>query len=76
LNDAARKLGREVLILPASVEADFENAFAALAEKRASALVDRSIILGIRHGQVPEELTDCMHKGNHQEPMLSWTSVK
>jgi putative tryptophan/tyrosine transport system substrate-binding protein len=39
LNDAAGKLGQEVLILPASVEADFETAFAALAEKRASALV-------------------------------------
>src|SRR5262245_37118702 len=30
LNDAARKLGQEVLILPASVEADFETTFAAL----------------------------------------------
>jgi putative ABC transport system substrate-binding protein len=39
LNDAARKLGQEVLILPASVEADFEITFAALVEKRASALV-------------------------------------
>jgi len=39
LNDAARKLGQEVLILPASVESDFEGAFAALVEKRASALV-------------------------------------
>src|SRR5215475_3026823 len=39
LNDAAGKLGQEVLILPASVEADFETAFAALAGKRASALV-------------------------------------
>jgi putative ABC transport system substrate-binding protein len=39
LNDAARKLGQEVLILPASVEADFEPAFAALVEKRASALI-------------------------------------
>jgi putative ABC transport system substrate-binding protein len=39
LNDAARKLGQEVLILPASVEADFEATFAALVEKRASALI-------------------------------------
>ena len=39
LNDAARKLGQEVLILPASVEADFEITFATLVEKRASALV-------------------------------------
>jgi len=39
LNDAARKLGQEVLILPASVEADFETTFAALVEKRASALI-------------------------------------
>src|SRR5262249_43784850 len=39
LNDAARKLGQEVSILPASVEADFETAFAALVEKRASALI-------------------------------------
>jgi putative tryptophan/tyrosine transport system substrate-binding protein len=39
LNDAARKLGQEVLVLPASVEADFETTFATLAEKRASALV-------------------------------------
>src|SRR5215510_541270 len=39
LNDAAGKLGQEVLILPASIEADFETAFAALAGKRASALV-------------------------------------
>src|SRR5262247_3851893 len=39
LNDTARKLRQEVLILPASIEADFETAFAALAEKRASALV-------------------------------------
>jgi putative ABC transport system substrate-binding protein len=39
LNDAARKLGQEVLILPASVEADFEITFAALVQKRASALV-------------------------------------
>jgi putative ABC transport system substrate-binding protein len=39
LNDAARTLGQEVLILPASVEADFETTFAALVEKRASALV-------------------------------------
>jgi len=39
LNDAGRKLGQEVLILPASVEADFETTFAALMEKRASALI-------------------------------------
>ena len=39
LNDVARKVGQEVLILPASVEADFETTFATLAEKRASALV-------------------------------------
>jgi putative ABC transport system substrate-binding protein len=39
LNDAASKLRQEVLILPASVEADFEIAFAALVEKRASALM-------------------------------------
>jgi len=39
LNDTARKLRQELLILPASVEAEFETAFAALAEKRASALV-------------------------------------
>jgi ABC-type uncharacterized transport system substrate-binding protein len=39
LNDAARKLGQEVLILPASVEADFETTFAALVEKRANALI-------------------------------------
>jgi putative ABC transport system substrate-binding protein len=39
LNDAVRKLGQEVLILPASVEADFETAFAALVEKRANALI-------------------------------------
>jgi putative tryptophan/tyrosine transport system substrate-binding protein len=39
LNDVARKLGQEMLILPASVEADFETTFAALVEKRASALV-------------------------------------
>src|SRR5215475_5056342 len=39
LNDVTRKLGQEVFILPASVEADFETTFAALMEKRASALV-------------------------------------
>ena len=39
LNDAARKLGQEMLILPASVEADFETTFAALVDKRASALL-------------------------------------
>ena len=39
LNDAARKIGQDVLILPASVEADFETSFATLVEKRASALV-------------------------------------
>src|SRR5262245_24684129 len=39
LNEVARKLGQEVLILPASVEADFETTFAALVEKRASALI-------------------------------------
>jgi len=39
LSDVARKLGQELLILPASVEADFETTFAALMEKRASALV-------------------------------------
>jgi putative ABC transport system substrate-binding protein len=39
LNDAVRKLGQEVLILPASVEADFETTFAALVEKRANALI-------------------------------------
>src|SRR5262245_11004721 len=39
LNDAAGKLGQEVLILPASVEADFATIFATLVEKRASALV-------------------------------------
>jgi len=39
LNDAAHKLGQEVLILPASVEADFEPAFAAMVDKRASALI-------------------------------------
>src|SRR5262245_34052040 len=39
LNATARKLRQEVLILPASVEAEFETNFAALVEKRASALV-------------------------------------
>src|SRR5215203_3830381 len=39
LNDAARKIGQDVLILPDSVEADFETSFATLVEKRASALV-------------------------------------
>jgi len=39
LNDAARKIGQDVLILPASVEADFETSFATLVVKRASALV-------------------------------------
>src|SRR5262249_13375725 len=39
LNDAAHKVGQEVLILPASVEADFETTFAVLVEKRASALI-------------------------------------
>ena len=39
LNDAGRKLGQEVLILPATVEADFETTFAGLVEKRVSALI-------------------------------------
>ena len=39
LNDAARKIGQDVLVLPASVEADFETSFATLVEKRAGALV-------------------------------------
>ena len=39
LHDAARKVGQDVLVLPASVEADFETNFAILVEKRASALV-------------------------------------
>jgi putative tryptophan/tyrosine transport system substrate-binding protein len=39
LNETARKLRQELLVLPASVEAEFETAFAALVEKRASALV-------------------------------------
>jgi putative tryptophan/tyrosine transport system substrate-binding protein len=39
LNDAARKLGQEVLIFPATVEADFETTFAGLVEKRVSALI-------------------------------------
>src|SRR5262249_34526805 len=37
--DAAGKVGQDVLFLPASVEADFETNFAILVEKRASALV-------------------------------------
>ena len=50
LNEVARKLGQEVLILPASVEADFETTFAALVEKRASALVvsDDALFTGRR----------------------------
>ena len=39
LNDAGRKLGQEVLILPATVEADFETTFVGLVEKRVSALI-------------------------------------
>jgi len=39
LHDAARKVGQDVLVLPASVEADFETNFAILVEKHASALV-------------------------------------
>ena len=39
LHDAARKVGQDVLVLPASAEADFETNFAILVEKRASALV-------------------------------------
>ena len=39
LHDAARKVGQDVLVLPASVEADFETNFAILVERRASALV-------------------------------------
>ncbi len=39
LHDAARKVGQDVLVLPASVEADFETYFAILVEKHASALV-------------------------------------
>ena len=39
LNETARKLRQELLVLPASVEAEFETTFAALVEKRASALV-------------------------------------
>jgi putative ABC transport system substrate-binding protein len=39
LNEAARRVGQEVLVLSASVEADFEPTFATLAERRGSALV-------------------------------------
>ena len=39
LNAAAREIGQDVIVLDASVEGDFEAAFATLAEKRASALV-------------------------------------
>jgi ABC-type uncharacterized transport system substrate-binding protein len=39
LNAAARRIGQDVIVLDASVEGDFEAAFATLAEKRASALV-------------------------------------
>jgi putative tryptophan/tyrosine transport system substrate-binding protein len=38
-NETARMLGQEVLVLSASVEADFETSFATLADRRVSALV-------------------------------------
>ena len=39
LNDAARRIGQDVVVLDASAESEFEAAFATLAEKRASALI-------------------------------------
>ncbi len=39
LNDVARRIGQDVMVLNANAEGDIEAAFATLAEKRASALV-------------------------------------
>src|SRR4029453_6177241 len=39
LNDAARKIGQDVVVLDADAEREFEPAFASLTAKRASALV-------------------------------------
>ena len=39
LNDAARRIGQDVVVLDASTEGEFEAAFATLAEKRANALI-------------------------------------
>ena len=39
LNDAARRIGQDVVVLNADAEREFEPAFASLTEKRASALV-------------------------------------
>ena len=39
LNDAARKIGQDVVVLNADAEREFEPAFASLTAKRASALV-------------------------------------
>jgi putative ABC transport system substrate-binding protein len=39
LNDAARRIGQDVMLLDASTESEFEPTFATLSEKRASALV-------------------------------------
>ena len=39
LNDAARRIGQDVVVLDASAESEFEAAFATLAERRASALI-------------------------------------
>ncbi len=50
LNDAARKIGQDVMVLNADAEREFEPAFASLTERRASALVvaDDALFAGRR----------------------------
>jgi putative ABC transport system substrate-binding protein len=50
LNDAARKIGQDVVVLDAVAEREFEPAFASLTAKRASALVvsDDPLFVGRR----------------------------
>jgi putative ABC transport system substrate-binding protein len=50
LNDAARKIGQDVVVLDADAEREFEPAFASLTAKRASALVvaDDALFAGRR----------------------------
>ena len=50
LNDAARRIGQDVMVLNAGAEREFEPAFASLTERRASALVvaDDALFAGRR----------------------------
>jgi putative ABC transport system substrate-binding protein len=65
LQAAARRVGQDMLVLGASVEADFETVFATLAEKRASGLIVSDDALFMNRRQVV-----VAHASRHAVPTI------